>query len=275
MTTTEITKDKTLSIAIMSGKGGVGKSNLSLNIAYALAEQDYASLLMDCDLGLANLDVLVGVNPETTLQDVLDKGIEPSSILVDIPTANTNNLKLLPSASGIPELADVDPAVREDMLSKIEPIFKDYPMLLLDLGAGIHENIQYFASMAAIRLIILTPEPTALTDAYALIKVLSTNLNVKDFLVIVNQAETLKEAKVVYERLETACNNFLQVKPVFLGTVRYDEKLVDAVRMQKPLLELHPDTTASKDIKDIAKKLTSIYASMLPRLGDTALKISS
>ncbi len=273
MSTTEIKKDKTLSVAIMSGKGGVGKSNLSLNIGYALAEHNYSTLLFDCDLGLANLDVLLGISPENTLQDVLENDTDPHSVLVKIPTTNNKNLALLPSASGIPELADVAPSIRANMLHKIEPFFNDYSMLILDLGAGIHENIQYFASMAAIRLIVLTPEPTALTDAYALIKVLSTNLQVKEFLVIVNQAETLKEAKVIFERLETACHNFLDVKPVFLGTVRHDDKVADAVRMQKPVIELFPDCTASKDINELARKLSNIYATMLPHLDDIPLKI--
>ncbi len=259
-------KDVTLSIAMMSGKGGVGKSNLSLNLAYALAELEYPSLLLDADLGLANLDVLLGIAPEKNLQDVIDNNESVHSVLVPILNEENKKLSLLPAASGITELVEMQEETRKNLLDKIEPVFEGNSMLFLDLGAGIHENVQFFAAMAAIKLIVLTPEPTALTDAYALIKVLSNNLNVKEFLVIVNQATSQKEAQEVFDRLSAACENFLQVKPVLLGVVRYDSKLTDSVRLQKPIMQAFPESNAAKDIKALASKLGSIYGTMYNKI---------
>ncbi len=261
-------KNSCLSIAIMSGKGGVGKSNLALNLGYALAKQDFSTLLMDCDLGLANLDVLLGASPEHNLQDVINNTIEARQVLVPIIEEGNKKLSLLPSASGIPELADLSYEKQIEMLHTLSPLFDDYKMLLLDLGAGVHETVQYFAAMAAIRLIILTPEPTSLTDAYALVKVLKTKLHVNEFLVVVNQAESAKEAGQVFERLATACDHFLKVKPVYLGAVSYDTKLQEAVIRQAPFMHLFPESTASKDVNSLAAKLTKIYASMEKKIAD-------
>ncbi len=259
-------KNSCLSLAIMSGKGGVGKSNLALNLSYALAKNEFPSLLMDCDLGLANLDVLLGISPENNLQDVINGTIEAEQILIPIIDEGNKKLSLLPSASGIPELADLPYEKQVQMLHNLEPVFKNYQMLLLDLGAGVQETVQYFAAMAAIRLIVLTPEPTSLTDAYALVKVLKTKLNVKEFLVIVNQAESMKEAQTIFERLATACEHFLKVKPVLLGAVSYDLKLQEAVLRQSPFMHLFPESKAAKQINDIALKLTKIYASMSEKI---------
>ncbi len=260
------TQNKTLSIAIMSGKGGVGKSNLALNIGYALAKEKHATLLLDCDLGLANLDVLLGIAPEYNMQDVLQGRILPQYALVPIMNEEIKNFSLLPATSGVSELADMKSEESSLLLKKIEPVFSNYSILLMDLGAGISESVQYFASMAAIRVIVLTPEPTSLTDAYALIKVLKTNSNMTDFLVLVNQADSQKEARDVFERLAIACEKFLKVKPVFLGFVHNDPKMPDAVRRQKPLLSVHPSSKAAMDITMIGTKLSRIYATMLPKI---------
>ncbi len=257
-----------LSIAIMSGKGGVGKSNLALNIGYALAKNDFPSLLMDCDLGLANLDVLLGISPEHNLQDVINKTIDTQQVLVPIIDEEDKKLSLLPSASGVPELADLTHDKQVEMLQTLSPLFENYKMLLLDLGAGVHETVQYFAAMAAIRLVILTPEPTSLTDAYALVKVLKTKLGVNEFLVLVNQAESAKEAQTIFDRLATACEHFLKVKPIYLGAISYDTKLQEAVIRQSPFMHLFPECKAAKDVNNIAIKLTKIYASMKKKIAN-------
>ncbi len=262
------TQNKTLSIAVMSGKGGVGKSNLALNIGYALAKNNFSTLLMDCDLGLANLDVLLGIAPEYNVQDILHDRILPQYATVPIMSEEVKKFSLLPATSGISELADMRSEESSLLFKKIEPVFSDYSLLLMDLGAGISESVQYFASMAAIRLVILTPEPTSLTDAYALIKVLKTNTNMTEFLVLVNQADSQKEAKDVFERLAIACDKFLGVKPVFLGLVHNDSKVPDAVRRQKPLLSVHPDSKAAMDVLVLANKLGKIYQTMLPKIAN-------
>lgn len=251
--------NETLSIAIMSGKGGVGKSNLALNLGFALARQELPPLLMDCDMGLANLDVLLGLTPEGNLQDMLLADTDVQSIVCPVEPG----FDILPAASGVPELVDMDADMRSLLLSRLEPIFTHYKILLLDLGAGIHETVQAFASMAAIRLVVLTPEPTSLTDAYALMKVLNARQGIRDFLVVVNQVESKREEEQTFQRLKMACEHFLQFTPVLLGSVRYDIKMQEAVRKQAPLLKLFPKSPASQDICNLAARLAIIRTTML------------
>lgn len=256
----------TMSVAIMSGKGGVGKTNFALNLGYNLAQKGYAMLLMDCDLGLANLDVLLGITPDQNLQDVLLSGADVKNAIVSLEKDTPKAFDILPAASGVPELTDMNNDMRDLLIKRINPALNDYQFILMDLGAGIHGTVQSFAAMAAVRVIVLTPEPTALTDAYALIKVLSQDLNVKDFLIVVNDVANQKEEEATFKRLEMACQKFLFVNPVLLGSVRHDLKLQEAVLRQKPLVELYPESPAAKDIEIISERLLKVYARMEPYL---------
>lgn len=256
----------TMSVAIMSGKGGVGKTNFALNLGYSLAQKGYAMLLMDCDLGLANLDVLLGITPDQNLQDVLLSGADVKNAIVSLEKDTPKAFDILPAASGVPELTDMNNDMRDLLIKRINPALSDYQFILMDLGAGIHGTVQSFAAMAAVRVIVLTPEPTALTDAYALIKVLSQDLNVKDFLIVVNDVANQKEEEATFKRLEMACQKFLFVNPVLLGSVRHDLKLQEAVLRQKPLVELYPESPATKDIEIISERLLKVYARMEPYL---------
>lgn len=251
-----------MSVAIMSGKGGVGKSNLSLNIGYTLAAKGHPLLLMDCDLGLANLDVLLGITPEDNLQDVLLSGADLEDAIMSLDKGTAQPFDILPAASGVPELTDMNSDMRDLFIKRLEPVLSRYEIVLMDLGAGIHGTVQSFAAMATVRVVVLTPEPTSLTDAYALIKVLGQELGIKDFLVIVNDIANKKEEEMAFKRLEMACQKFLGVTPVLLGSVRHDMKMHEAVIKQKPLVELFPDAIASKDINILTERLLKIYASM-------------
>lgn len=251
----------TLSVCVMSGKGGVGKTNLTLNTGYCLYKGNHSLLLMDCDLGLANLDVLLGIAPEKNLQDLLDTDIDPKEVAVPLAKGGFD---FLPAASGVPELIDMDEELRNNLFKKLSPLFREYDFLFLDLGAGINPTVLSFAIMSHLRIVLVTPEPTSLTDSYALMKVLSTQHNVRDFYIVVNMAETREEEKQTFKRLATACNKFLGLDIHFLGGVMQDKSLVEAVRMQKPLMVHAPKSKAAQDIFNIALKLQRIRKDMLP-----------
>ncbi len=234
--------NSTLSVAILSGKGGVGKTNIALNLAMSLHQNGYKTLLMDCDMGLANLDVLLGITPEGNIQDVILGKAKMEEVLHAIVP---NGLDVLPAASGVPELND--------------------------LGAGISETVQTFAVMAALRVIIITPEPTSLTDSYALIKVLNKRFGLEEFMVVVNEVTSAKEAQRSFDKLAGACRFFLKLEPKLLGHVRQDKKLPEAVCRQQPLMTYAPGSPAAQDIQAIGAKLQATRLAKLDWLADRSV----
>lgn len=262
-----INANKTLSLAIMSGKGGVGKTNLSLNLSYALNAGGNSILLMDCDLGLANLDVLLGISPESNLQDLLISGKKPSDVV--IPIEPGRKLDILPAASGVPELVEMDEDMQGMLFQKLTDLVGKYQFLVLDLGAGINGTVISFASMTQLRLVVVTPEPTSLTDSYALIKVLTTKHGVKDFHIIVNQATSESEAKETFDRLNMACQKFLEISLKSLGFVRHDPNVIEAVRRQTPFIKFAPKSKASRDIFNIAIKIQKIRTDNIFSIAET------
>ncbi|MDR1659247.1 MAG: MinD/ParA family protein [Desulfovibrio sp.] len=242
----------TLSIAVLSGKGGVGKTNISLNLACALHQTGFKILLVDCDLGLANLDVLLGIAPQGNLQDVLLGETPLREVLYPV---EPDGFDVLPAASGVPELSEMKAESRNELLSRLEPLLGNYDYVFLDTGAGISGTVQAFAAMAAARIVVITPEPTSLTDGYALIKVLHSRYNLRDFLVLVNQASSAREARGFFDKLAGACRHFLHLEPVFLGHVRQDKKVPEAVCRQIPLLRHAPGCPAAQDMQTLAAAL--------------------
>ncbi|QGY41142.1 AAA family ATPase [Pseudodesulfovibrio cashew] len=244
-------ENKTLSLSIMSGKGGVGKTNIVLNLGYALHQANMTAMLMDCDLGLANLDVLLGISPERNLHDLLQTGVDAEDVLVSIE----DGFDMLPATSGVPELVEMDEDMQDILFRKLLTLAGEYDYIMLDLGAGISHTVLSLAAITQLRIVVVTPEPTSLTDSYAMIKVLATQHGIKDFLIIVNQATSAKEAKITFERLAAACRNFLNIELSNLGFIHQDSTLIESVRRQTPLLKFAPDCKASKDIKGLAQKL--------------------
>lgn len=259
--------NKTLSIAVMSGKGGVGKTNIAVNLSYALAALRNTVLLVDCDLGLANVDVLLGLAPTHTLQDMILRGIHARDAITEIG----ERLFLLPAASGVAQLAELD----EDMLSllveRLMPALPGFDFTLFDCGAGVNATVLAFACMVHVRVIVVTPEPSSLTDSYALMKILHSQYRIRTFHVIINQVENPREEMITYQRLASACNRFLGFSPVLLGSIRQDKAIPDAVRRQKPLLELTRTSPAAKSFQDLASRLVKLRSSLLPRIGEAAL----
>jgi len=245
------TTNRTLSIAVASGKGGVGKTNLALNLGFALHELGQTIVLLDADLGLANLDVLLGLSPEKNLQDLLGDATAENVV---VPLAK-EGFVFLPSASGVAELVELDEDVQDLLLGKLDALFRQYEYLILDLGAGISPTVLSFAAMPQERIVVITPEPTSLTDSYALIKVLCTHHQVRNFQVIVNMAESTKEAKSAFTRLAQACERFLSLPISLLGVVHRDSMVTESVRHQVPLMKFAPTCQAAQDIREIAKKI--------------------
>jgi flagellar biosynthesis protein FlhG len=241
-----------MSISIVSGKGGVGKTNISLNLGYALSQIDHSVLIMDADLGLANMDVLLGISPPKNIQDIITQDVSPEDVVVPI---NDLGLDLLPAASGIADLVELDEDVQSLLLHKLHTLFQRYDYLLLDLGAGISPTVLSFASMSQERLVILTPEPTSLTDSYALIKILAAEYGIKNFQIIVNMAGSQQEAKQTFNRLYAACEHFLSIKLQYLGLVRHDKTVTESVRKQEPLIKWAPNSPAAQDIIALANSL--------------------
>lgn len=264
--------NSTMSVAVLSGKGGVGKTNLTLNLGFSLYQNGYKSLLMDCDMGLANLDVLLGITPEGNLQDVL---LGEAAIEDVLHAIQPDGLDVLPAASGVPELNDLNPDRKDLLLSRLSPLLGKYDYVFMDIGAGISDTVQTFASMAATRIVVITPEPTSLTDSYALIKVLNKRFGLVDFRIVVNEVTSVKEAQQAYDKLAGACQHFLKVDLKMLGHVRMDRKLTEAVCRQQPLMSYAPGSPAAQDIQAIANKLQNARLGMLDWLANHEILASS
>ncbi len=250
-------ESNTLSIAIMSGKGGVGKTNIALNISYALYQkgQGHPTMLMDCDLGLANLDVLLGISPEKNLEDLLQPDVQPQDVLVKI---EDNGFDFLPAASGVPELVEWDNDYQAILFQKLNSCFSNYDYLLMDLGAGINSTVLTLAGMTDIQCVVISPEPTSLTDGYALIKVLSQRYGLDNFMIIVNMVSSKKEGEHSFQRLQTACEGFLGVNIHLLGVLLNDKAVSQAITKQTPLGKFAPDSAIYRDIESMSLRLYNI-----------------
>ncbi|MEA4857647.1 MinD/ParA family protein [Solidesulfovibrio sp.] len=263
-----VNPNASLSVAILSGKGGVGKTNLALNMSYALFRAGHRVLLMDFDVGLANVDVLLGLSPEKNLQDLFRPEVGAAEVMVAV---EQGGFDFLPAASGVPELLEMDDDMREILFQKLNAAFGDYDYLMLDLGAGISQTVLSVAVMSHLRVLVVTPEPTSLTDSYAVIKVLHTQYGVTDFHVLVNQVDSPADVKATFNRLAAACQHFLGFSPELLGGVRADQALPDAVRRQIPLLRHAPRSPAAQDILACAVKLHRVRQARQQALADMPL----
>jgi len=240
-------------ISITSGKGGVGKTNIAANLAYILASMSQKTMVLDADVGLANIDVILGVNAPYNLYHVLKEEKTLAEIIIEGP----GGIKILPSASGIPEMTELSRGQKLTLIDDLNQLSEAIDYMLVDTGAGISSNVMYF-NMAAREIIVVTsPEPTALTDAYALIKVLYQRYAKRRFRLLVNMVKSPSEAKDVYERLSHATDHFLNLTIEYLGYVLFDEKLRDAVRRQKPIAEIYPNSPATRCLVKIAEKICS------------------
>jgi len=243
--------DRVRTIAITSGKGGVGKTNITANLACVLARMNKKTLVLDADAGLANIDVVLGLTPKYNLYHVLSGERSLSEVIVSGPCG----VKILPSASGIQEMTDLSRGQKLTLLEDLDSIQENLDFMLIDTAAGIASNVMYFNMAAQEIIVIATPEPTSLTDAYALIKVLHQRYAKKRFRLLINMVNSAAEAHNVYMRLSSATDHFLNLNIEFMGYILHDKKLQEAVRMQQAFVELYPGSPASLCLKKIAEKI--------------------
>jgi len=236
------------SIAITSGKGGVGKSNICLAMACALSKLGKKVLLVDADLGLANIHILLGISPKKSLSQYLKKECALSEVIVDGP----GGIQIIPGASAMESLADMESLQLGILTRELVMLEKQYDFLLIDTGAGIGRVVSGFCTMANMVALIVTPEPTSLADAYAIVKVLYKNRQ-NNVSVIVNMASNDRDGVETFDRLNALVVKFLSKPLQFNGTVPFDKQVGLSVRKQAPLVISQPHSLFSDRIMQCAR----------------------
>ena len=238
-------------IAISSGKGGVGKTNLAVNLAVAFAARGQRVVLLDADLGLANADVLCGITPRATLEDVVSGERTLDEVMVDAP----GGFRLIPGASGVSRLADMGQAQRRNVLDQLLALERTTDVLIVDTGAGIGANSMAFAAAAHSILVVSTPEPTSSADADGAIKTLVAR-GCRDGLgLVVNMAANEDEGRAVHARIDRVTRVFLSTSIKYSGSIPLDPALTAAVRRRTPVAVTSPDSPSSRAIRQLARSL--------------------
>ncbi len=242
-----------LVLSVTSGKGGVGKTNLSVNLATALAGMGKRVVLVDADLGLANVDVILGLTPQKNLFHLFHE----EASLRDILYPTDYGFSILPASSGMSEMLTLSTGQKLELLEAMGDLEDEIDYLIVDTGAGINDNVLYFNLASQERLVVLTPEPTSLTDAYALIKLLKLTHGVEHFKVCVNMAADQKAAREIFSCLYQACDRFLSgVSLDLAGVIPRDPAVRKAVVAQKPFLLTEPQSPISTAVNQLAKTIS-------------------
>ena len=241
-------------ITITSGKGGVGKTNLVVNLAIALSRLGKRVAVLDADLGLTNVDIILGLLPMHNLHDVVRGTKKMENIIITGP----EGMKIIPGGSGLAEMANLTSAQRDRLLDSLLDLENEADILLIDTGAGLSRSVLSFIAAADELIVITTPEPTSITDAYGIIKVVSKLRAHENIKLVVNQVRDHQEGMVIAERFAEVSQKFLQVNIEFLGEICSDNQVVRAVKQQQPFMTLFPRTRATKDVENIAGKLLDI-----------------
>ena len=239
-------------ISVTSGKGGVGKTNITANLAIALARLGRQVLIWDADLGLANIDILLGLNSRYNINHLLNGDKTLEEIIIEGP----EGVKIMPASSGIQEMAALSEGQKVRLLNEFDHYNLDLDFLLIDTGAGVSSNVMYFNMAAQECIIVVTPEPTSITDAYALIKIMTTKYNEKSFKILMNLVSSAEEAKAIFTLLASVADKHLDsISLDYLGYIPRDEYIPESIKKQRALLDLYPSAESSKFFKDLAKRV--------------------
>lgn len=240
-------------ITVTSGKGGVGKSNTVVNLALSLKEQGKEVVILDADLGLANIEVLLGVIPRYNLSNVLTG----NKTITEIIEKNQDGIKFISGGSGINELMFLDKEQITKFANSVSELERIADYILIDTSAGITDAVLSFCRLAHEVIFITTPEPTSITDAYALIKTFQSDsdIDLPSIKIIVNKTESTKEAEEVYRKLANVCKHFLNMEIEYLGCVLFDYNVMKAAKIQEPICKSFPKSKASNDYRKIVNTL--------------------
>jgi flagellar biosynthesis protein FlhG len=238
-------------VTVTSGKGGVGKTSVTSNLAIALSQKGYRVVIIDADLGLSNIDVVFGIVPKYSLLDSInsEKGI------LDILCEGPNNIKFISGGSGVQELINLDKNSLEAFTANMSLLDHIADYILIDTGAGLSDTVMNFVLSAEEVLLVVTPEPTSITDAYALVKTVSNIKKDCSINVLINRADSENEAKTVYNNFAAVSERFLGMKMEFLGYLPFEQSFIKSVKLQRPYLLSFPKNYCSKMIYDIADNI--------------------
>lgn len=238
-------------LAVTGGKGGVGKTTVAVNLALALCERGQRVMLLDADLGLANVDVLLGLHPLLNLANVIAGDCNLEDVILDGP----GGLKIVPAASGLQEMAQLGRLQRAGLINAFSTLRTSPDVLVVDTAAGISTGVTTFVQAAQDVLVVTCNEPTALADAYGLIKVASGTYGVRRFHIVTNQVRSASDGAALFDRLRTTTERFLDVHLTHLGTVCHSDHVRRAIRRQRAVVNLYPDSVAAGAFRTLATDL--------------------
>ncbi len=240
-------------ISVASGKGGVGKTCITVNLAASLSEKGKKVLVIDCDLGLANIDIMLGINPRKNLKDIVFNDADACDVLLQTEAG----FDLLPASSGVKELAQLLHEHIDKLKDTLRHVSAGYDYVLLDIGAGISDTVLQFNLFAEKNIVIVSRDLTSITDAYALMKTIYRTFGERSFEIIVNSVHDEEEGRKVLGHIDSICRRFLNVSLQHLGSIPFDEAVTRSIMKQTPLVRLFPESRAALKIREIASNICS------------------